>query len=102
MRVHGLLSSIVGLSLTACASGPTLYAGGSGGDSVYLTDQQVEVADCKPIGNIKLADSHRDYGEDNELQFRLKVARLGGNTGLVIAGTPDRPLKGVAFKCRPS
>jgi hypothetical protein len=98
MRIHGLLTLLAVAALAGCVSGPSVYAGG-GGSSVYITDQQAEVADCRPIENIQLADGHRDYGKDNDLQFRLRVARLGGNTGLVISGTLDRPLEGVAFKC---
>jgi hypothetical protein len=97
MKSHAVLTIAAAL-LTGCATGPNLYAGGDGG-SVYITDQQAEVASCRPIENIRLADQHREYGQDNQLQFQLRVARLGGNTGLVISGTLDRPLEGVAFKC---
>ena len=87
------------LCLPACGSTPSFY--GASSDPVYITDQQIEVANCKPIESIRLADEHsRDgYGMDNQLQFRQRVARLGGNTGLVTSGTLDRPLEGIAFRC---
>ena len=98
-RLRILFSTAAAFFLSGC--GTTLGISAAGGDAVYITDRQDEIANCTPIGNVKLADEHRsgEYGSDNELEFRLRVARLGGNTGLVIAGTMQRPLEGVAFQC---
>ena len=71
------------------------------GNSVYVTDQQIEIARCTPIGNIKLGDETHPGGNitTSEAEFRVRVAELGGNTGLVTSGTVRKPVEGVAFQC---
>lgn len=83
----------------AVAAGCVTMAPGAG--SVRLTRNPPDVADCSPVGNVKVPTNDQGLVDiaNAKTQFQNQVIGQGGNTGLVTEGMLDVPSAGIAYRC---